>query len=342
MKKFLAIILIIIFSVMLGKIIFSRHEPTEKKITFLAMDTVIILTACGEESDAVLTEAKSRVSELDDMMDAHREGSDLWKLKNAAGREKVAVHREIFELLELAKKYNGLTEGKFDASAGALAQLWKRGQESGRVPTAEEIAAACALKGFDKIILDRADLSAYLTEAGLSLDFGGLAKGYALDEIRRIYLAHGGTTGLINVGTSSVCACGSRDYRVGIRKPNRDGANEIIGVVTLNDAFLSTSGDYERGFEAGGVWYHHLIDPLTGFPADNGLSSVTVIIPAEVEEAGVLTDLLSTAAFILGREKGEALINKIPGAKAIFVGKDGEITDRYNLLNDDRVKTAVP
>ena len=164
----------------------------------------------------------------------------------------------------------------------------------------------------------------------MGVDLGGIAKGFAVDEVRKIYAKYGIENGLINLGGSSLYALGVNKeqtaWRIGIRHPRKADAQEKMAVLPLKDAALSTSGDYERFFEAGGVRYHHIIDPRTGRPAQSGAISVTIVADSSVPDGGMLTDLLTTAVFVLGPEQGIHFLQAMPhGIKGAIV--DG----RYQL-----------
>ena len=289
----------------------NAQTPQEHKRTFLAMDTVVSLTAIGGDNAAqALDEAEARLTELDAMADMHKESSDISRLNAAAGKNAVILHPEIYSMLTAAVSCSRVTDGAWDITVAPLTKMWRDCATEGRLPTSAEINAARALVGWEKIVLDDATESAYLPEKGMAVDLGGIAKGYALDEVRRIYAAHGVNDGLINMGSSSICAVGThsgKPWRIGIRCPGGDD-DEAEKILSLTDTALATSGDYERGWEINGKWYHHIIDPHTGYPADSGLRSVTVLINTDQAGAGMTADALSTAVLIMGQESAEPIL----------------------------------
>ena len=167
-----------------------------------------------------------------------------------------------------------------------------------------------------------------LTDVGLMLDLGGIAKGFAADRIKDRLLEAGVTSAIINLG-GNVLLVGSKpdgsDFRVGIRDPesaaDAGGTEHITRTVTLSDRSVVTSGTYERYFEEDGVRYHHILDPATGYPADSGLVSVTII-----SADSATGDALATACLVLGQQKGQALIERLPGTEALFIAADGTET----------------
>ena len=233
-------------------------------------------------------------------------------------------------MLATAQDYAVKTNGAFDVTTKPLVDLWGIGTDHAKVPSPAELAAAQKLVGWQKLELNEEKQAARLQEKGMGVDLGGIAKGFAVDEVRKIYAKYGIANGLINLGGSSLYALGVNKeqtaWRIGIRHPRKEDAQEKMAVLPLKDAALSTSGDYERFFEAGGVRYHHILDPRTGRPAQSGAISVTIVADSSVPDGGMLTDLLTTAVFVLGPEQGIHFLQTMPhGIKGAIV--DG----RYQL-----------
>jgi len=176
------------------------------------------------------------------------------------------------------------------------------------------------------LVLDEKTQTAELEKAGMGIDLGSAAKGFGIDEVRRILAANGIENGLINMGASSISAIGQNEgkpWRIGVIDP-RGEDNELLGVLELTDMTLSTSGDYQRYFEANGERYHHILDPRTGSPAKGGLMSVTVTAKNNIENAGLMTDMLTTAIFVLGADKGKEFLDNLPeGYAGLLVFTDG-------------------
>lgn len=319
------------------------QQPTVQK-TEMVMDTVATLSATGTDSEAAVTEGLKRLKDLEAMASPNIEGSDVDQLTAAAGSgEWVQLHPEIYHMLEVSQQYSRLTDGAWDVTTGPLVQLWGIGTDQARVPAATEIAQAKALVGWQNLELQPETQSARLLKPGMSLDFGGIAKGMALDEVRKIYEKHGIKDGLINLGSSSIYAVGrnskGHEWRIGIRHPRSEDKDATLAVVPISDQALSTSGDYERFFEQDGQRYHHIINPHTGAPAWTGAMGDTIVVDGSVEDAGMLSDLLTTAVFVLGPEKGQAFMEQLPeGVTGMIVdqqkklhpvrGFEGQLTDR--------------
>lgn len=305
----------------------------------IVMDTVAQLTAEGSEAPQAVEESLARLKELEKILSNYEESSDAARLRDSAGSGQwVQVSPEMYHLLEVSQHYSALTEGAWDITAAPLVKLWGIGTEGARVPSAEAIAQAKARVDWKKLELNGSD-SARLLEKGMELDLGGIAKGLALDEVRKIYARHGIENGLINLGTSSIYAVGvnkeRKPWRIGLRHPRKEGAGSLMATAEVTDEALSTSGDYERFFEAEGVRYHHIIDPRTGYPAWCGKEtaptsrpvSVLVVIEGGEPDCGMKSDLLTTALFVLGKDRGEALLTdwRDEGIEGLLVTEDGAL-----------------
>ncbi len=329
---------LVLFVLMLAISGCGAEQERQVQKSELVMDTVAQLTAEGPEAEEAVKESFARLQELEGRLSNYREGSDPARLRAAAGTgEWVQVSPEMYHLLEVSQKYSRLTEGAWDITAAPLVKLWGIGTDSARVPDREEIEAARSRTGWRKLELDGQG-GARLLEAGMELDLGGIVKGLALDEVRKIYAAHGIKNGLINLGSSSICALGKnkegKDWRIGLRHPRGETAKDYLAVASLSDAALSTSGDYERFFEEGGVRYHHILDTRRGCPAWSwqGLPasarplSVAVFIDGSDPDCGLKSDLLTTALFVLGPEQGQQLLASggLQGVSAVMVTEDME------------------
>jgi len=323
MKRFFSILLLLICTLSLAA---CGREPYTK--TAVVMDTVVELQADDGEQEQAVEEGMAYLKKLDALA-SQNEGSDLEALRAAAGTgEWVQVSPEIYEMLAFSKDWSEKTNGAFDITTGPLVWLWGIGTEAERVPSDAEIAEARSHVGWQKLELRAEDHSARLTEAGMRVHLGAVAKGYAIDGLRKIYEKHGVKNGLVSLGGSSIYAIGEnpkgKKWRIGIRHPRADDPKTYLGVAPLGDAALSSSGDYERYFEQDGQRYHHIFDPATGRPAATGLEGVTVV--ARGEHAGELSDILTTALFVLGEEKGKALIENCgEDVTALFVQQDGTV-----------------
>lgn len=337
-------ILLVVFLLLGSGCGFDRHsEPVRK--SELVMDTVAQLTAEGPEAQAAIDESFVRLKELEQILSNYEEESDAARLRDSAGSGQwVQVSPEMYHLLEVSQQYSELTEGAWDITAAPLVKLWGIGTEGARVPSREETEQAQAKVDWRKLELNGAG-GARLLEQGMELDLGGIAKGYAIDEVRQIYLRHGIANGLINLGTSSIYALGvngeQKPWRIGLRHPRREEG--LMATAEISQEALSTSGDYERFLEAEGGRYHHILDPRTGYPAWSSREipperrpvSVLVIIEGNDADCGLKADLLTTALFVLGPEKGMELLEtlKKEGVQGGMATEDGTWHGTYFLTD---------
>ncbi len=290
----------------------SACAPTPVSTETYAMNTICTQTLYADEAVAQANNAS--INELERLLSKTIEGSDLWRL-NHEGRANVSqdTANVLTRSLELAEK----TGGAFDPAIGALMDAWGFGTGAERVPTAEEIAVLLQNPSYEAVSMDGNSVDA----GGAEIDLGGSAKGYALDALRQNMETEGVSAGLVSLG-GSIYARGKKPdgsaWRVGIRDPLGSEA-DYVATLELVDECISTSGAYERGFEADGKYYHHIIDPKTGYPAQSGLLSVSV-----VGERGVDTDIYSTALFVMGLERGKAFAEQ-NGVDAVFITEDKQI-----------------
>jgi thiamine biosynthesis lipoprotein len=220
----------------------------------------------------------------------------------------------VLELYATARRLHADSGGYFDISVGPLTRLWGFQTKSYRLPAPEEITAALLLVDQDAIQEQSGSL---VLGPGMRLDWGGLAKGWGVDLAATALQGQGITRGFINAGGDLFCwgknPAGS-SWRVGIKHPRRQG---YLGVLSVSNVAVATSGDYQRYFEKDGVRYHHIFNPRTGYPA-RGKQSVTVIGPETA-----LCDGLSTALF--SSPAPDEILGRYPGYSAIIVGEMGKL-----------------
>ena len=257
------------------------------------------------------------------------ETSQTAEINKAAGKEEgAAVSTRVGEYLQQILELSEQSEGALDVTVGIISRLWdidtwaleqREEDVSFEPPSREDISQALQYTGYQAVRLEEDRV--YLPQ-GMSIDMGAVGKGITCDRIAEYLCTDDCIRGaVISVGGSIVTWGAKPDdspWRVAIAHPRENG--EYLGILTLRgERYVSTSGDYERYVEQNGVRYHHIMDPSTGYPADSGLSSVTII-----SDSGLLSDALSTACFVLGADRGMALAETY-GADALFVGADGTL-----------------
>lgn len=282
----------------------------------VAMGTVMTQKVYADIPGSNITEIIELVNGLEDIISYKDAGSTL----TALNTDGTVISDTITQVLRICKDVSEKSGGAFDVTVGEVSDLWGIGTENARIPTEQEIAEAIAECGYENISVDGITIT---LNGDYSIDLGAIGKGLACDYIMSYLKSSSEIKGAVVSVGGSIVVYGEHNkagdgWRVAIRHPRNQ--NEYLGVITLHEGFVSTSGDYEKYFEQDGVRYHHILDGNTGYPADSSLISVTVVC-----DSGILSDALSTACFILGREKGEELLLQY-GAAGIFVDENMNIS----------------
>jgi len=253
--------------------------------------------------DAVFAE----FDRLESLMSNWRQGSDVERLNAAAGDRPVPISRDVVSVLQTAHQISEWTGGRFDVTFGVLSGLWRFDHDQDNsIPDMSEVRARLPLIDYRALKIDPAAGTAFLERAGMRVNLGGIGKGYALDRGIAIMRARGFRNFLIQSG-GDMYAAGRRDgrpWRLGIQDPRGPGG-QIFARIDVSDSTFSTSGDYERAFVREGRRYHHIIDPATGEPAQ-GCRSTTILT-----DRAVIADGLSKSVFLLGVDKGMALLERL-------------------------------
>ena len=285
---------------------------SELKVQALTSDPA----AAGAAFAAVFAE----FDRLDAALSVWKDGSDVLRVNAAAGVQPVSVGNDLIEVLKTARQVSEWTEGKFDVTFGALSDVWKFDHDQDNtVPTREQIDARRPLVDYTAIVVDEAAHTVFLRRKGMRMHLGGIGKGYAVEHAVRILRERGFRNFSIQSGGDLYVGGLLRGvpWRLGIADPRNPAAT--FGTLDLSDGTFSTSGDYERAFIKDGIRYHHILDPATGEPA-HGCRSVTL-----VSNSPLLADGLSTGVFILGPERGMALVERLPDVEAVIVTDKNEV-----------------
>ena len=297
-------------------------KPKPIRQTELALGTVCSVSLFDSKEKALLPASFSLISQLENKISKNIPDSEISKLNRNAGVSPVVLSQPVFQLLTMARKFSILSEGMFDVTIDPVVELWGIGTDHASVPSLDKLEHAVSLVDYRKVVLDPERSSAFLPEKELAVDLGGIAKGYIADQVKEFLVSRGAGGGIIDLG-GNILAFGRKpdgsDFHIGIQDPF-GGRGSSIGVVTMHEGSLVTSGIYERFFEQDGKRYHHIFDVKTGFPVENNLSGVSIV--TRESAAG---DALSTAVFALGREKGMALVEKTDGVEAVCITKDKEV-----------------
>jgi len=263
--------------------------------------------------DAVMKEMRH----IDESMSVYKPTSEISRVNAQAATRPVKISRELFNLLTTALEYSRITEGAFDITYASVGYMYDFRER--KRPSEQQIESALPAVNYRHVLLDAAHSTVRFSQPGVRIDLGGIAKGYSVDRGIEILQARGFTHALVNAGGDSR-VIGDRfgkPWIIGIRHP--DHPDQVITRVPLTDRAFSTSGDYERYFDEGGVRYHHIIDPHTGHSASK-VRSATVMAPTATR-----TDGLSKTAFVLGPDEAMKIYNRLDDVDAILVTPEGRI-----------------
>jgi len=292
----------------------------------LAMDTVVTLTVVSsaeQDAEAAINKAFAEIDRLSKLLDHFSKDSEVTLINRSAGLKPVSVSKETFEVIGKALYVSEKTFGAFDITVGPLMDLWDFREES--LPDSAVLKEKLSLVGYRGIILNAAKRTVLLKRKGMAIDLGGIAKGYIADKVVEVLKSNGIKAGIAAMA-GDIKAFGRRPdgkpWRIGIKNPRpagKENGDDIIAAVDLTDTAISTAGDYERYFIKNNVRYHHILDPKTGYPA-NECRSVSIITAD-----GVYTDGFDNGIFVLGPKRGREVLGKL-GLDGIIVDSAGNIT----------------
>jgi thiamine biosynthesis lipoprotein len=294
-----------------GKVLPARSE--------FVLGTVCTVNLYREGTAGIYDAVFSRLREIEEAMSTTLEDSEVARINQNAGIMPVKAGEDLIVVLSAALHYAELSDGAFDPTIGPLVKLWGIGTGQARVPEEEEIRGALALVNWRDLLIDPETRTVFLKKAGMSLDLGAIAKGYAADEAAGILKRAGISGALIDLG-GNIYALGTKadgaPWRIAVQDP-RDERGTYIGILDLAEKTVVTSGVYERFLETDERRYHHILSTGNGYPADTGLLSVTVIADASMD-----ADALSTVLFTLGYDRGRTLVDSLENVEAVFVFED--------------------
>ena len=304
---------------------FTDVALTESRIaqdTQLAMGTVMAYRIYGAHAPACLEAVGEEIARLERLFSRFDADSEISRINRAAGRGSGGVSFTTLQMLQQALDICAECPGYFDPTIGPLVALWNIGRGSFAVPGEADIQRALNLVDYRDLLLDPSQGTAGLRRRGQSLDLGGIAKGFAADQVMNIFQEFDVRSAYANLG-GNVAAWGGRPdglpWQVGIQHP-RDPKG-LIGALAVRNGMVVTSGDYQRfATDLRGRRFHHLLDPSSGYPADTDLLSATV-----ASDSGVLADAYATGLFIAGKAGAERLLREHPEVEALLVGQGGQV-----------------
>jgi thiamine biosynthesis lipoprotein len=328
MKKFIAVICVAalisvtFFSVGCSKLSDSGEASKYEKIVY-AMDTIMQLDIYSADPE-ISQKAEDEIMRLDKMLDRGDQESEIYEMNHA--EEAVTVSDEIVEIISMARDVSVKSGGAFDITIAPVMDAWGFYSKNYHVPSDDELDVLLEKVDYSKILLEGNTVT---VPDGMELDLGGIAKGYTSDRLMELFQREGVHSAIVSLG-GNVQALGRKPdgslWNVAIQDPGKP--DSYIGSLSIENMAVVTSGSYQRYFERDGVTYHHIIDPSEGRPADNGLSSVTIIT-----ESGMLGDALSTALFVLGLDDAVDYWHTYGGFQAVFVDNNGKIYITAGLEN---------
>ena len=295
------------------------------------LHTYVEIKAYGDNASAAIDSAFNEMERVNSLLNNYDNASEISAINRNAGGATVSVSPETAEVLQAAITIGKLSGGAHDVTIGPLVKLWGFTKEQpgldGPVPDAAQIRTAKALVDYRVLQLlpqtvnGKTQYSARLAKAGMWIDMGSISKGYCADRAIAVLKQYGIKSALVAAG-GTICTIGRKPdgstWKVAVRHPRKE--DEIMTFVPLENASISTSGDYERFYMKNKKRLGHIIDPHTGKPVER-MQSVSVI-----GATGLETDSLDTTIFVLGIEKGKRLINSLPGTSALLVSHDGKIS----------------
>ena len=320
-KTFIASTVLALSCVLLGTgCSASQDEPLTVQGFFF--DTIVDVQLYGVTDKQILKDCTELMEKYENLFSRTREGSDIWNINHSKGQP-VEVSDETIDIIEDALEYCISSDGLFDIAIAPVTSLWNFvDTESPSLPDSEALEEALTHVDYNCIQIEGNTVT--LTDPDSGIDLGAIAKGYISDRLKDLVVSEGCTSGLINLG-GNVMTIGSKPngsaWNIGIRKPFGTSAYDLSAKVAVSDMSVITSGTYERYFELDGITYHHILDPKTGYPVDNDLTSVSILT-----KDGTQGDALSTTCFALGVEKGMEFIESIDSAEAMFIDSEGNQT----------------
>ncbi len=301
-----------------------EEQPPSKMVkrSQLLMGTLVQVTAVGP-NDRVAAHAASaglaEIRRLELLLSTWIPTSELSQVNAGAGLNPVAVSPDTFTVIMWAFEIARLTGGAFNIAIGPAVDAWSVIHEP-RIPDDAELLRLKPLLDLSRVHFDKQARTVFLSQVGMRIDVGGIAKGFTADKAVAAMQRVGATAGVValsgDIKTFGLMPDG-KPFTFGIRHPREDGT--LLASVELRDEAISTAGDYERFFEKDGVIYHHILDPATLWPAQN-CQSVTVLA-----RHGVMADGLDTGIFVLGPARGMELVERLPDVEALIVDRNGKV-----------------
>ncbi|MBR4719218.1 MAG: FAD:protein FMN transferase [Lachnospiraceae bacterium] len=295
-------------------------NPGERSITRSGFffDTLINITVYDTDDEHILDLCFDMCNKYEHLLSITVQDSDIFRI-NEAGTDAVSVSSETIDLITDARKYYTLSDGMLDITIAPLSTLWTEARKNGIPPSAEKINALLPHVNINNITVDADRCIIKKEDPNTMLDTGSLAKGYIADRLKELLIENGVHSAIISLGGNIMTIGDKPDgspFRIGIKQPFGE-ASQTAASLKVTDMSVVTSGIYERCFSYDDKLYHHILDPVTGYPKDTDLYSATIISSSSTQG-----DALSTICLLCGLDKAEALINNTPDVEAVFITRD--------------------
>ena len=319
----IGILFVVVLSVFI--VCYGKMQKPEEPITATAfkLNTVVKVTIYDSQDEKILQDALALCDKYEKIFSRTRTDSEIYLLNEGKLPQEDGYYilsEECAELIGKGLYYSELSGGAFDITIEPLSSLWDFTSGEKQIPDPQTLVEAQKHVGYEKVELKGNKIR--FQEDGMGLELGAIAKGYIADKIKEFLISEGIESAVIDLGGNVLCIGTRPDgeaFRVGIQKPFAD-RNETVATAGIRDRSVVSSGIYERYFEKDGKLYHHILNPKSGYPYENGLTAVTILSDESVDGDG-----LSTVCFALGLEKGLELINSLPDTQAVFITEDGEL-----------------
>ncbi|WP_276390285.1 FAD:protein FMN transferase [Eudoraea chungangensis] len=306
----------------------KRFVTVKRALTLMGSSFEITVVASNEEIGYInIEEAIAEIRRLERLISSWDPMSQTSEINRSAGIKPVIVDYELYALIERAVQISELTSGMFDISVASMDKIWDFDGRMTSFPSPEKISDGVSRVGYKSIVLNKQNHSVYLKEKGMKIGFGGIGKGFAADKVKELLMSKQVPGGMINAG-GDITTWGTKStgekWLIGVDNPDRD--SRFFTWLPLVESSVSISGIYQKYITFRGKKYSHYLDPLSGYPS-TGIKKVTVF-----SKSAELCDALATAVYVMGKERGLALINQLGGIEVIIVDNFNRIDTSSGLL----------
>ena len=320
----------------------SKNFPDPYDKSVFALDTFINLRLYSDNAESAAQLAADRITELEDILSVTNENSDVSILNNNTG-EPVEVDDDTFNVINTAIDVSAVTDGALDISVYPIVKLWGFTTDEHKVPNQSDIDKELKKVDYTKIVIDKNSQSVQLAK-NMQIDLGAVAKGYISEDVKNLLKENGVESAVLSFG-GNIQTIGTKNgelWKVGIKYPFTE---DSFAILSVEETAVVTSATDQRYFEENGKMYHHIIDPKSGFPVDNGTFSTTVVC-----ESGAKADALSTSIFVIGIDKAKELYKNSDDFEFVILDEEDNVyvttglkdnfklSDSYNYLNVEYVE----